>query len=179
MKIDGNIKFRKGMAFMKYYGERSMVGMLKLILNLTLVAGVIAAASILYSTGVNLKSQIDPWDKGIIMLLLCIGIICVFLIVIQLKRVINTLIEANPFVMGNVKNLRKISVECFIVAGCYLVNFLINLNFKEFKFIYVDSNGIHTDMEFIIFIFAGCFILILSKVFEQAVEYKEENDFTV
>lgn len=179
MGIGGKIKCENRRDFMRYYGERSMAGVLKLVLNLALIIGFIGALSILYSTGVNLKSQIDPWDKGIIMLLLCIGIICVFLIVIQLKRVINTLIEANPFVMDNVKNLRKISVECFIVAGCYLVNFLINLNFKEFKFIYVDSNGIHTDMEFIIFIFAGCFILILSKVFEQAVEYKEENDFTV
>ena len=102
-----------------------------------------------------------------------------FLIVANLRKILLSLMKANPFIRENVKALKKVSSECFIIAGCYICNMVINSNFKDFNFIYVDDKGIHTDMEFIIFLFAGCFILILAKVFQQAVEYKEENDFTI
>ncbi|MDP4143397.1 MAG: DUF2975 domain-containing protein [Bacillota bacterium] len=164
---------------MKYYGKKSMASVLEIILNITLFIGAIATGLIFYNTLFNAKDNIGSGKKALIILLLAIGICCVFLIVIELKRVISTLVKADPFVAANVKSLRRISVECFIIAGCYLVNFIFGSNFREFQFIYVDSKGIHTDMEFIIFIFAGCFIAILSKVFEQAVQFKEENDFTI
>lgn len=164
---------------MRYYGKKSMAGALEIILNCTLIVGIIAALSIVYNTAFNFEHEIGLGQKTLIMILLITGVICVCLMVIQLKRVIATLVKGNPFVIENVKALKKIALECFIISLCYLVNFFINLNFKEFKFIYIDSNGIHTDMEFIIFVFAGCFLLILSKVFDQAVKYKEENDFTI
>ena len=37
----------------------------------------------------------------------------------------------------------------------------------------------HTDAEIFIFLLAGCFVGILSKVFEQAVKYKKDNDETI
>ncbi|MBC2580198.1 DUF2975 domain-containing protein [Clostridium sp. DJ247] len=164
---------------MKYYGKGSMAALVEIILNCTLVIGVAATGLIFYNTLFNMKQNIAMGKKTLVILLLAVGIICVFLIVLELRKVMNTLVNANPFVTANIKSLKRISVECFIIAGCYLINFLFGSNFKEFQFIYVDSRGIHTDMEFIIFIFAGCFIAILSKVFQQAVQYKEESDFTI
>ena len=164
---------------MKYYGKKSMSAVLEMILYITLIIGAIATAMIFYNTLFNMKEDIGIGMKVLVIILLAVGISCVFLIVIELKRVMSTLVKADPFVRANVKSLKRISVDCFIIAGCYLINFIFGSNFKEFQFIYVDSKGIHTDMEFIIFIFAGCFIAILSKVFQQAVQYKEENDFTI
>ncbi|HCW04918.1 MAG TPA: hypothetical protein DGK91_10605 [Clostridium sp.] len=69
--------------------------------------------------------------------------------------------------------------SCFTITACYIINFIINNQFRDFKFILIDEQGILTDIEFLIFFFTGCFILILSQVFKQAIEYKEDNDLTI
>lgn len=164
---------------MKYYGKKSFASMLKLMLNVTLVIGALAAALIMYSTIMKGQQDIGTANRVLIVCLLIIGISCVFLIVIDLRRVIGSLVNSNPFIPANVRALKRVAIECFIIAATYIMNLIFNSNLKEFQFIYVDSKGIHTDMEFFIFIFAGCFIAILSKVFEQAVQYKEENDLVI
>jgi hypothetical protein len=164
---------------MKYYGKRSMSAVLEAVLIFTLIIGAIATGMIFYDILFNMKQNIDIGKKVLVIILLAVGITSAFLIVIDLKKVMSTLVKSDPFIRANVRSLKRISVDCFIIAGCYLMNFIFGSNFKEFQFIYIDSKGIHTDMEFIIFIFAGCFIAVLSKVFQQAVQYKEENDFTI
>ena len=91
----------------------------------------------------------------------------------------NSLVKITPFIWGNVKSLRNVAISCFTVSGCYVVNFFINNQFLNFKLIEIDVTGIHTDIEVIIFFFPGCFTAILSKVFKQAIEVKEENDLTI
>ena len=81
--------------------------------------------------------------------------------------------------MGIVKSLKNIALSCFIITICYLINFFYNNQFKSFRLIEIAPTGIHTDTEFLIFFFAGCFVLILAQIYKQAVEVKEENDFTV
>ncbi|GFZ34203.1 hypothetical protein CSC2_47290 [Clostridium zeae] len=164
---------------MKYYGEKSMSSVLTRILDIVLILGIIATIFIFKNTFIDNIVEIDFSKKIVVFILLAIGIGCVFLIVMSLRKVLFSLVKANPFISENVKALKRVSYECFTIAGCYIVNILANSNFKEFKFIYIDNKGVHTDMEFIIFLFAGCFILILSKVFQQAIDYKEENDFTI
>jgi hypothetical protein len=55
----------------------------------------------------------------------------------------------------------------------------INKQYVNFTLVAIDNKGIHTDLEFLIFFFAACFIFVLSQVFKQAVEFKEENDLTI
>lgn len=162
---------------MKYYGNKSLSGVLNIILSIVLVFGVILTGITYYDTlsGGDIKNI-----KGIIMMiLLTIGIICIFTIVIELKRIIKTLVLENPFTKENVKSLRKITYSCFTVATCYLINLLVNIGKNIYAIVYIDEKGIHTDGEIFIFIIAACFIGILSKVFEQAVKYKEDNDLTI
>ncbi|MNP13052.1 hypothetical protein D3C76_1053170 [compost metagenome] len=91
----------------------------------------------------------------------------------------DSLVKENPFTRENVKALKRMSICCITVATCYIINLIINFSSGQYKLIYIDNTGIHTDMEFLIFIFAGLFIYVLSKVFENAIEVKEENDYTV
>ncbi|WP_027634503.1 DUF2975 domain-containing protein [Clostridium hydrogeniformans] len=164
---------------MKYYGKGSLSTLIKLSLDLAMIVGFIVAILTLKTTYMEGTEILSTPKKILILSLLIIGITCVFLIVLGLRKVLITLESGDPFVHSNVKALSRISYECFIIALCYILNTLFSSDLKEFKFIYVDSKGVHTDMEFIIFIFAGLFILILSKVFKKAVEYKEENEFTI
>lgn len=165
---------------MKYYGKGSMSSVLKKTLDVLLIIGAIATILIFKSVILGkVSEEISIGTKVLIAVLLAVGICCVFLIVFNLIKVLNSLVNSNPFVASNVIILKRISMQCFAIALCYIINFIFNSNLKEFQFIYVDNGGVHTDMEFIIFIFAGCFIYILSKVFKQAIDYKDENDFTV
>jgi hypothetical protein len=78
-----------------------------------------------------------------------------------------------------VRSLKQIANCCFVITVCYIINFFYNNQFKTFKLIDIGPHGISTDTEFLIFFFAGCFVLILSQIYKQAVEVKEENDYTV
>lgn len=162
---------------MKYYGKKSLSSMLNIILSMILFFGVMLTGLTYYKT--FSENNMRNVDGIILLMLLTIGVICTFTVIIELKRVIKTLVLENPFTWKNVKSLRRITFSCFIVAGCYLINFLVTMRKEEYSIIYIDTKGVHTDAEIFIFLLAGCFVGILSKVFEQAVKYKEDNDLTI
>ncbi|MCT4563633.1 MAG: DUF2975 domain-containing protein [Maledivibacter sp.] len=164
---------------MKYYGKGSLSGLLKITLDSLLLIGVIMFVLISKNTLFSENLIISTPKRIFIYLLFLTGSISLIFIVYNLRKIVKSLVNINPFVRENVKILRHISIECFIITVCYLLNLIMNPIYGDFQLIYIDSRGIHTDMEFFIFFFAGCFILILSKVFQQAVETKEENDFTI
>ncbi|MFU7514406.1 DUF2975 domain-containing protein [Clostridium sp. HCS.1] len=164
---------------MEMNNEKKLSSVLSIILSITIVFGIILTGILFYNTFIEKGIEDVIIDKGLIILLLVVGISSLFYIVFMLKGIINTLIKGDPFVRSNAIAFKKISVACLIISICYLINLFINSNFKEFKFIYVDNMGIHTDMEVFIFLFAAAFIYILAKVFDKAVSFKEENDLTI
>lgn len=162
---------------MKYYGKNSLSSIINVILSIVLILGIILSGYILFFE--LPKVNISGFHKYITIALLIIGIIATFAFIIELKRIIKTLVLENPFTISNVKSLRRLMFSCFTIAFCYIVNFVLNLGKDTFSIINIDQAGIHTDAEIFIFLLAGCFIGILSKVFEQAVKYKEDNDLTI
>lgn len=171
---------------MKYYGKKSLSSFLKIILIVLLLIGTVAyiGISILKIPDVfNLiLSNVEIRNKLTILItyiLFLTGGIAAISIVFHLIKIVDSLIKINPFVQQNVISLKKISIDCFIICGNYIINFFVNDLYKNFHIIEVDLKGIHTDGEFLLFFFGGCFVLILSHVFKQAVEAKEENDFTI
>lgn len=171
---------------MKYYGKKSLASFLKIPVNLLLISGIIAYAIIaIVNYPQLLKETFAKADtllkvKGAITyILFIIGGIAAISIVFNLRKIVNSLVEINPFIKQNVVSLKRIAVGCFIICGCYIINIFINNQYKNFSVIHIDLKGIHTDAEFLIFFFLGCFIMILANVFSHAVEVKEENDFTI
>lgn len=164
---------------MEMENEKKVSRMLSIILNITIIFGIFLTGILVYSNFIEKGIEDVIIDKGIIIVLLIVGISSLFYIVFMLKGIINTLIKGDPFVRSNAIAFKKISVSCLIISLCYFINLFINSNFKEFKFIYVDNMGVHTDMEVFIFLFAAAFIYILAKVFDKAVTFKEENDSTI
>ncbi|MGV8982569.1 DUF2975 domain-containing protein [Clostridium sp.] len=164
---------------MKYYGKMSLASLLKISLDIMIVIGIIVY--FILSKGILMGKAVEmPGSRFIITyILFSIGGIAVILILFNLRRIVRSLINVTPFIKDNVLCLKRISVLSFITSICYAINFVINGQYKNFKIAYVDNSGIHTDVEFLIFFFAGCFILILSQVFKQAVEAIEENEFTI
>lgn len=164
---------------MEMENEKKVSRILSIILNITIIFGILLTGILVYNTFIEKGIEDVIIDKALIIVLLVIGIGSLFYIVFMLKGIINTLIKGDPFVRSNAIAFKKISVSCLLISLCYFINLFMNSNFKEFKFIYVDNMGIHTDMEVFIFLFAAAFIYILAKVFDKAVSFKEENDLTI
>ena len=164
---------------MKYYGKTSLSSLLKIMLNVLIIAGFIVYLVILRKALVIEKINLLNFKNIITCSLFIIGGFALLSIMYNLRCIMDSLVKSTPFVQKNVKCLKKVSVSCFTISACYILNFIINNQYMNFKLVEVDLKGIHTDIEFIIFFFAGCFTLILSKVFNQAVEVKEESDFTI
>jgi uncharacterized membrane protein YqjE len=164
---------------MKENKYNSMAKFLIIVLNVLIAFGLLTFISLVIST-------LAPWDIGaenrkyiVNCILFFIGTSSLVFILYCLKKILKSVIKAGPFNMSNVKSLKNIALSCFIITICYLINFFYNNQFKSFRLIEISPTGIHTDTEFLIFFFAGCFVLILAQIYKQAVEVKEENDFTV
>lgn len=164
---------------MKYYGKTSLSSLLKLMLDSLIVIGFIVYLLILRKALVTQKINLLNPKNIITCILFVLGGFALLCIMYYLRCIMNSLVKSTPFINQNVESLKSVASSCFIISGCYVVNFFINNQYLNFRLIEIDIKGIHTDIEFIIFFFAGCFTLVLSKVFKQAIEVKEENDFTV
>jgi hypothetical protein len=164
---------------MKGNKYNSMARFLIIILNILMVFGILACITLILST-------IAPTDIGaanrkyiVNCILLFTGTSSLVFILYSLRRILKSVIKEGPFNMCNVRSLKNIASSCFVITVCYLINFFYNNQFKSFSLIDIGPTGIHTDTEFLIFFFAGCFVWILAQIYKQAVEFKEENDFTV
>lgn len=164
---------------MRYGNASKMAVILKLTMNTLMAAGTLVYLLVLRSVITSGALGSLTLRAVVTCILFIIGGLALLGIIYNLRKIIESLINVTPFVWGNVKSLRRIAVACFVVAVCYAVNFFVNGQYKDFQFVSIDSKGVHTDIEFLIFFFAGCFIYILAEVFKQAVENKEENDFTI
>lgn len=164
---------------MKYYGKTSLSSLLKLMLDSLIVIGFIVYLLILKKALVTQKVNLLNPKNIITCILFVLGGFALLCIMYYLRCIMNSLVKSTPFINQNAESLKSVATSCFVISGCYVVNFFINSQYLSFKLIEIDVKGIHTDIEFIIFFFAGCFTLVLSKVFKQAIEVKEENDFTV
>lgn len=154
-----------------------MANLLIIMLNILMAIGIIAGCAAII-LGMSREGGVS--SKFIVTAVLFFtGTGSLILILYNLRKILKTVIKVTPFTMENVRSLRHIAIYCFVITTCYLINFFFNNQFKNFSFIAIDSKGIHTDMEFVIFFFAGLFVLILAEVYKQAVEVKEENDYTV
>jgi len=88
------------------------------------------------------------------------------LILWELRNMFRSVIKEDPFVIENVKSLKRMGVFAFLIAvsmGLRLV----------FVFTFAASVLV------LVFTIAGLFSLVLSQVFDQAVTYKQENDLTI
>ena len=88
------------------------------------------------------------------------------LIVRELRKMFQTVLTENPFVMENAGSLRKMGKCSFMTAFLSIVRLPVSLTPA-------------TAVIIIVFTVAGLFSIVLCQVFEQAVRLKEENDLTI
>ena len=101
----------------------------------------------------------------IIVIMMISGALAV-LIVWELKQILKTLVQAEPFIIKNARSLNRIGIYCFLLSVTFLIKCIFWLTLA-------------TGLIVFIFMLISMFCLVLKSVFIQAVRYKEENDLTV
>ena len=92
--------------------------------------------------------------------------IAAIVILRELRKIFKTVIDKNCFVHENVVSLDKMCKWSFFIVLMSIVRSLVYTTIAMLVVI-------------LVFTIAGLFSKVLSFVFEEAVGYKEENDFTI
>lgn len=88
------------------------------------------------------------------------------LIVFELKRIIRSVEKGDCFAKSNVRSLKRMSIYSFAAAVASGSRLILYVTPGPFAMM-------------VVFLLAGLLSGVLAEVFDKAVDYKEENDFTV
>lgn len=138
----------------------------KVLLNIILFMlgmSVVALVTVILSFGLNINACIY--------IILCL---IYFLIVYDLRKIVYST-NSTPFCSDNVKRFKRIGYYMVFMA---VVDGIINWK-RESNLILFGTQSGSLKGSFVMYIILACIGLILSEIFEKAVELKDENDLTV
>ena len=101
--------------------------------------------------------------------------ICTATILWQARKVLDTILEETPFQMSNARALSRAAVCCWVISGVALVRLIWWLRFDH------SAAPLFTYNTLFIFAFlmAGLLFQVMSALFRQAAELKEDQDLTI
>lgn len=100
---------------------------------------------------------------------------CTAVILWQGKRVLDTILKGDPFVLDNAKSLKRAAVCCFVISGAALVRVIWGLAYYQSIAPLLTYNALFVP----IFLMGGLLFVVMSALFRQAAELKAENDLTI
>ncbi len=139
----------------------------KYLLDFMFFVGILVTATLPWSIrliGEQLPSMIEHYEESVIIYFV-LGVAAEKLLW-ELRKIFGTVLAEDCFVRENVVSLRKMSSWSFFIALMSIVRSIVYMT-------------IAMGVVILVFVIAGLFSRVLSFVFEQAVEYKEENDWTI
>lgn len=100
---------------------------------------------------------------------------CTAVILWQGKRVLDTILQGDPFTLGNARSLKRAAVCCFIISGAALARLVWGIAAYQSIAPLFSYNALFIPL----FLMAGLLCMIVSALFRQAAELKAENDLTI
>ena len=155
---------------MKIMGEKGIGNILQIFLEICFFIGIIILIILpfaLNKMGLNLgASMYVIYPNGIILLIITYKFIKLF----------KSLKLNKPFCEENVKILKTTGIVSLIGSIIWLFDFIYEIFLAK-----SDDIILNTILLFLCVLFFGVFIAlyILSELFKQATEYKQENDLTI
>lgn len=148
--------------------EQKIIKFTKVLLDVMYFSGMVVVVTLPLLLKLAGKYYSESIEQNYFKMLAVYAAAGIFGIIIvgQLRKMMKTVLEDNCFVWSNVKSLESMSVcslaivVLFIIKTCFLptpATFIIVL----------------------VFFIASLFSVVLSCVFRQAINYKEENDLTI
>lgn len=116
----------------------------------------------------------EPYYAVLVLLLLLCGV-GTAIILWQAKRVLDTITKGNPFTLDNAGNLKRAAVCCFTISGAALARLVCGLVYYKNTAPLLTYNALFVPL----FLMGGLLFMVMSALFRQAAELKEENDLTI
>lgn len=148
--------------------KRMLTRWTKYLLDFMFYVGIVVTISLPFSIhwiGTHYLPQIMENYQEIVIIYFVLGVSAAKLIW-ELRKIFKTVLAEDCFVMENVVSLQKMGNWSFFIAGMSVVRSIV-------------YTTIAMAVVILVFVIAGLFSKVLALVFEQAVQYKEENDLTV
>ena len=140
----------------------------KLILDIMFFTGIIVLITLpiwLRFAGTHYSKDIENHYLAMVIVFAVSGLNGL-LIVNELRKMMKTVLEANCFVEDNVKSLRRMARYSLVISIFFFIKVLL-----------VPTPA--TLIIILVFFIAALFSVVLSCVFQEAVNYKDENDLTI
>ena len=116
----------------------------------------------------------DPYAAVLMVFLLSCGV-CTAIILWQGKRVLDTILKGDPFVLDNAKSLKRAAVCCFLISGAALARLIWGFVYYQSILPLLTYNALFVP----IFLMGGLLFMVMSALFRQAAQIKAENDLTI
>lgn len=161
------MKENEGSAKFAVNGRLTWIKVTKYLLDIMFYGGILVTASLPWSIrwiGEQLPCLIEHYEESVIIYFV-LGIAAEKLLW-ELRKIFKTVMSEKCFVRENVVSLRKMSSWSFFIALMAGVRSIVYMT---------AAMGV----VILVFLIAGLFSRVLSFVFEQAVSYKEETDWTI
>ena len=171
---------------MKILGKKSLSS--NVIIGLDVIFAIISLIDIwvfsvilkiVVHISMNENIQSNVTDLVFFVILLMTGIIALF-VIYQFLKIFKNLKDNVLFSEENLIRLSKIAINCFILSILYLVLaiivFIIMKNATNEIAYYTLAFSV---ILMFVFMVNGIGIKILCEIYKKAIEYKEENDFTI
>ena len=140
----------------------------KLILDIMFFTGIIVLITLpiwLRFAGTHYSKDIENHYLEMVIVFAVSGLNGL-LIVNELRKMMKTVLEVNCFVEDNVKSLRRMARYSLVISIFFFIKVLL-----------VPTPA--TLIIILVFFIAALFSVVLSCVFQEAVNYKDENDLTI
>lgn len=139
----------------------------KYLLDFMFYAGIVVTATLPFS--IRFVGQWVPrfaqyWIQMLI--LFAISGVLAILIILELRRMFRSVLDEDCFIQENVTSLRRMGNYSFGIAAATCCR----------AFLYLSPAVL---VVILVFVIAGLFSKVLSRVFDTAVAYKLENDLTI
>ena len=119
------------------------------------------------------------WTAGVYEVVLALFLlfcgVCTAVVLRQARRVLDTILEGNPFQLANSRSLRRAAVCSFLISAAALVRLIWGLVYYGGIGPLLTYNALFVP----VFFMGGLLCLVMSALFRQAAELKAENDLTI
>ncbi len=171
---------------MKILGEKSLSS--KVIVGLNILFTIISLIDILALSIIikvvghivmreNIQNNI--FDFTFWLMIILTGLIALF-IIYQFIKIFKNLKSNILFCKNNAKSLNIVSISCFVISAIYLIiAILLFLTMNDLMEAFIYYIFAFSIILMVIFSVSGIGIKILNEIYKKAIEYKEENEFTI
>ena len=147
--------------------KETLIKLTKYFLDFMFWGGIVVTATLPLSIRILGKyiEHIQIHYGEMVIIYFVLGIAAV-VILRELRKIFKTVVNKNCFVQENVQSLNKMFKWSFFIVLMSIVRTLVFYTVAMLVVI-------------LVFVIAGLFSKVLAYVFEEAIGYKEENDYTI